>query len=222
MRLRVAACLSLCLLPLPWLAGAAAADGDNVVYRCEDANGAVTFQNGAPCARGMRQQRRVIDVPTPLPAFRPPPAQPDVAPAVPLISTLRLDQVTTTGASDNDATKESAADAAPKQPPPALFACRVYDDSSYYREDDSPPTRCRPLQTVGIGSLPGLGAGQACEHVEDVCTAVPAESLCRVWETRVREAEFRWQYARGAERERLRLDYEALFTTYRDSDCFSG
>ncbi|MCD9027342.1 DUF4124 domain-containing protein [Luteimonas sp. BDR2-5] len=197
------------LLPLLWLAGGAQADADNVVYRCEDASGAVTFQNGTPCAKGMRQQRRVVEIAAPLPAFVPPP-QADVAPSVPLISTLRLAEL---GTGDVDE------DAPPREPPPPLFACRVYDDSSYYREDDTPPTRCRPLQTVGIGSVPGMGAGQACEHVEDVCTAVPADSLCRVWETRVREAEFRWQYAQGRERERLRQEYEALFTTYSDSDC---
>ncbi len=203
------------LLALPGDTGAAQAD--NVIYRCTEASGAVTFQNGTPCPSGTQQQRRVIDIPAPMPAFQPPPRD-NTPPAVPLISTLvvpKVEAVTTTPSAD-DAT---VADDMPRLPPTPLFACKVYDDSTYYREDDTPPPRCRPLQTVGIGSLPGLGAGQACETVVDVCAPVPDDALCRLWETRVREAEFRWQYAQGRERDVLRRDYELLYTDYAATTC---
>ena len=55
-----------------------------VIYRCTAPDGEVTFQNGTPCAAGHQQQRRVIDIAAPLPAFVPAPAAPARAPAVPL------------------------------------------------------------------------------------------------------------------------------------------
>lgn len=184
-----------------------------VIYRCTDPAGAVTFQNGAACPAGHRQERRVVEMASPMPSFVAPAAAPVVAPQVPLISTLpsRDAPVADTGDADD----------APGPPPP-LFACRVYDNSTYWREDDAPPLRCKPLQTVGIGGLPGMGAGQACEQVADICEPVPEAALCSSWETRVREAEFRWRYARGREQPPLRLEYEQVFSTWRDSSCGPG
>jgi len=179
-----------------------------VIYRCTDAAGAVTFQNGTACPAGHKQERRVVEMTTPMPVFVPPPAASVATPQVPLISRLP--------APDDAATRDD--DATP-DPPPALFACRVFDNSTYWREDDTPPLRCRPMRTTGIGGLPGMEAGQACEQVADVCEAVPAEALCSTWETRVREAEFRWRYAHGRAQEPLRLEYEQLFSTWRDSSC---
>lgn len=179
-----------------------------VIYRCTDAAGAVTFQNDAPCPAGQAQQRRVVEMATPMPTYIAPPAAPVAQPRVPLISTLQAPAA------------EAGADEPP--PPPALYACRVYDNSTYWREDDTPPPRCRPLQTVGIGGLPGMGAGQACEQMADVCEAVPEAALCSSWETRVREAEFRWRYAQTREQPQLRLEYEQLFSTWRDSSCGPG
>ena len=106
-----------------------------------------------------------------------------------------------------------------KSPPPALYSCRVYDNSTYWREDDAPPARCRPLQTVGIGGVPGMGAGEACERHEDVCTAVPADDLCRAWDARVREAEFRWRFGDSGTRESAGVEYERLFKQLQASAC---
>lgn len=185
-----------------------------VIYRCTDAAGAVTFQNDTPCPAGHAQQRRVVEMASQIPAFVAPPAAPVVPPAVPLISRLPAPAA--------EPADTARADDAAAEPPPALFACRVYDNSRYWREDDTPPPRCRPLQTVGIGGLPGMGAGQACEQVSDVCEAVPADALCSTWETRVREAEFRWRFAQGAAQAPLRAEYEQLFTIWRDSSCGPG
>lgn len=184
-----------------------------VIYRCTDPAGAVTFQNGAACPPGHKQERRVVEMATPMPTFVAPAAAPVIAPQVPLISTLP--------ARDAPATDTNDVGDAP-EPPPPLFACRVYDNSTYWREDDTPPLRCKPMQTVGIGGLPGMGAGQACEQVADVCEAVPEAALCSSWETRVREAEFRWRYAQPREQPPLRLDYEQVFSTWRDSSCGPG
>ena len=184
-----------------------------VIYRCTAPDGEVIFQNGTPCTAGHQQQRRVIDIAAPLPAFVPAPPAPERVPAVPSISTLPAAV---------PATPDADGEALAKSPPPALYSCRVYDNSTYWREDDTPPPRCRPLQTVGIGGLPGMGAGQACEQMADVCEAVPEAALCSSWETRVREAEFRWRYAQTREQPQLRLEYEQLFSTWRDSSCGPG
>lgn len=181
-----------------------------VIYRCTAPDGEVIFQNGTPCTAGHQQQRRVIDIAAPLPAFVPAPAPPERVPAVPLISTM---PATAPAAANADI------DAGPRSPPPALYTCRVYDNSTYWREDDAPPARCRPLQTVGIGGVPGVGAGQACERHEDVCTAVPADDLCRAWDARVREAEFRWRFGDGSGRESARVEYERLFKQLQQSAC---
>ena len=47
-----------------------------VIYRCTDANGALTIQNDTPCPKGSKQDRRVMEA-TPAgsaPPFVPPPA----------------------------------------------------------------------------------------------------------------------------------------------------
>lgn len=193
-----------CLLVAPALQAA-----PTVIYRCTGADGAVTFQNDTPCAAGQQQQRRVIDIAAPIPAFTPPPVVPEAAPGVPLISELPAPAETAL---------ESPEDAS-RPPPPTLFTCRMYDNRSYWRDDGTPPLRCRPLPTVGIGGLPGMGAGQACEMHADVCTEVPETERCLAWDNRVREAEFRWRFGEPGERESARLDYERLFTLLQTSHC---
>ena len=181
-----------------------------VIYRCTAPDGEVIFQNGTPCTAGHQQQRRVIDIAAPLPAFVPAPPAPERVPAVPSISTLPAAV---------PATPDADGEALAKSPPPALYNCRVYDNSTYWREDDAPPARCRPLQTVGIGGVPGMGAGEACERHEDVCTAVPADDLCRAWDARVREAEFRWRFGDSGTRESAGVEYERLFKQLQASAC---
>lgn len=197
----------LCCALVGALASGASVAATTIIYRCTDSSGTVTFQNGARCPAGHKQERRVVEMASPIPTYVPPPAPPVQKPQVPLISQLPASAAS------------AAEDAATPEPPPALFACRVYDNSIYWREDDTPSLRCRPLQTVGIGGLPGMGAGQACEQVADVCEAVAEDALCSSWETRVREAEFRWRYAQPRAQDPLRIEYEQLFTTWRNSSC---
>ncbi|WP_337244517.1 DUF4124 domain-containing protein [Luteimonas sp. gir] len=189
---------------LLWAVAAGTAAADTVIYRCTDADGAVTFQNGRPCAPGQQQQRRVVEIAAPLPAYVPP-ARP--APAATPASTPRTPP------------DVAAEPPALRAPPPALYACRSYDGTIDWREDATPPTRCRPMQTVGIGGLPGLGAGQACERVEDSCEAVATDALCAAWEARLHEAEFRWRYADSANSPALRQAYERMRATWDGSTC---
>ncbi|KLJ00099.1 hypothetical protein [Luteimonas sp. FCS-9] len=182
--------------------GAAAAD--TVIYRCTDADGAVTFQNGTPCAAGQQQQRRVVEIAAPMPAY--------VAPTRPAPAT--------TPRAPRDAPAAPSVDpSAMLAPPPPLYACRSYDGHIAWREEAAPPARCRPMQTVGIGGLPGMGAGQACERVEDTCEAVAADALCEAWDARLREAEFRWRYADRATADALRQAYERLRALRDGSTC---
>ncbi|UNK41861.1 DUF4124 domain-containing protein [Luteimonas sp. S4-F44] len=189
------------------LLSAVAADtaaADTVIYRCTDADGAVTFQNGRPCAPGQQQQRRVVEIAAPLPAYIPP-ARPAPAATPPQAPRTPPDV--------------AAEPPAVRAPLPPLYACRSYDGTIDWREDATPPTRCRPLQTVGIGGLPGLGAGQACERVEDSCEAVAADALCDAWQARLHEAEFRWRYADSASSPALRQAFERMRATWDGSAC---
>ena len=45
-----------------------------VIYRCTDASGALTIQNGTPCPKGSRQQVQTIEAPMVIPRYEAPPA----------------------------------------------------------------------------------------------------------------------------------------------------
>ena len=67
----LAATLLAATFALPAAAQDAAAPRALAIYRCTDAAGHVTLQNDVPCPRGSRQERQVVDVPPPLPAYVP-------------------------------------------------------------------------------------------------------------------------------------------------------
>lgn len=177
------------------------------VYQCTDASGLVTMQTHAPCPADTAQRIRIIDVPPPV-TLQPAHVLPRVAPAA--------DRASVPPAADAD----DAAPAAPRTPPQPLFLCQTFDAQQYFSPTDTPPPRCRPLQTVGIGGMPGMGAGQACERVRDTCEPVADDALCRAWDSRVREAEFRWRYAAShQEAGQLHAQFQALSATYQASTC---
>jgi hypothetical protein len=151
----------------------AAAAADIVVYRCTAADGAVTLQNARRCPKGMREERRVLEVATSRapPAVAPPAAEPAPAPV--------------------DAAAEPATDSTPRiaiGPAPPLFACRTWDGQRYYGDDAQPAARCAPLQAVGLDRRSATAA-QACEMVRDTCEAVPEAARCEAWGERLRTAE---------------------------------
>ena len=189
------------------LATAAPAQDHVVIYRCTDAAGHVTLQNDVACPAGARQQREVVDVPPPLPAYVP--------------RDVRMPDVVAKEHVDDAA---ALAHALPppvppgeRKPPPALYQCRTWDNLQFFTEDAQPQSRCAPLQVVAIaGKMP---AASACEQVTDTCVAVPEDALCLGWKRRVDEAEFRWKFAGALADDARRFEYEKLAATYANSTC---
>lgn len=182
------------------------------IYRCTDAAGHVTLQNGQPCPKGVREERQVVDVPPPMPTYVPREERmPDI------VAAERADEAAAIAAAVRPAAR-SAADAAKPGPPPALYACRTWDQVDFLTEDATPAERCAPLQVVAAdGSVRGDAA--ACEKVADQCAAVPADALCLSWRRRVDEAEFRWKFAGARQDDARRREYERLKATLAASDC---
>lgn len=180
------------------------------VYECTEPEGIVTVRTGSPCPPGQPQRIRVVDAPPPL----------TLQPAYVQERRLVPQEVPALRAAPTGGDEATAAAESERGPPPPLFQCVRYDGHRYFHEDADPPAHCRPLQTVGIGGVPGIGAGQACERVYDECEPVPEEALCQAWDTRVREAGFRWKFAGpGREAVPLRADYEALAAVLAASAC---
>jgi hypothetical protein len=217
-----------------------------VMYRCTDATGRVTIQNDVACPKGTQQQRQVIDVPPPVPAYVPREAR---MPA--LVAAERADEASdiaaaakaaaspdaaTDGAAATDAvaatdatpratgavpvSAREGADAAPMAPapPPQLYACRTWDERELLTEDATPAERCAPLQVVAADGSTRSDAA-ACEKVTDQCEAVPADALCTAWQRRVDEAEFRWRFAGAKQDDDRRREYELLKAKLAQSDC---
>lgn len=192
------------LLPALLLAWSALA-APVTIYQCTEADGSITVQND-PCPEGVPQRARVVDVPPPL-TMRPPQVESRV------LRPTALPQLHAGSATLGQEPLE-------REPPPALFRCNRYDNTRYLHESAEPEPHCRPLETVGIGGVPGIGAGLACERVRDECEPVPAEDLCQAWETRLRETEFRWQFATDRrDSQALGIEYERLSTLYNSSSC---
>lgn len=195
------------LLPV---ALAAAHAAPVTVYECTGADGMVTVQTRGPCPEGHAQRTRTVDPPAP--ASRPP--------AHAEGRVLRPPQLPQLRAVGGPADAQAAATPAPPPPPPPLYQCTRADGSRYLHENGNPPSQCLPLQTVGIGGVPGVAAGRACERVRDTCTPVPAEALCQAWETRLREAGFRWKFASSPDNAgTLQARYEALARIHAASAC---
>lgn len=207
MRLVVWAALA---LAASFAAPAVQARGDVVIYRCTDAFGAVTVQNDVPCPKGSRQQRRVVDVPPPMPEYVPRPIAPaPPAPAVPVVAA--------NGPAEPAA--EAAVADADRLPPPALFRCNTYDNDSYLSENPAPPPRCVRLQTVGLDGSSDSGAGVACQMVTDQCQRIPDGAACDAWKQRLRETRATWQFARADDADTSKANYERVARIVRDSTC---
>jgi len=188
---------------------AATAGESVVIYRCSDAGGAVTFQNDVPCPKGAAQVRRVMEVAAPVaaPAIVPTPA---VAPRAPPAVVPDVDT----------RSPASIAIAIPARlPPPPLFECRTWDDRRYLSDLASPPERCAPLQTTGVGGIAGMGAGAACEFVTDQCAPVAADALCDGWRLRLREAEADLRFGRFESRTAAQAEVARVEQVARDSTC---
>ncbi len=193
------------------LAPRAASAQATVFYKCTDAKGNTSLQNGTPCAPGMKQEiRRIGEVKTvPVPEKKP-------ATAAPVEAPVYGEFVLVSGPNMQ---RKPAPEAAALPPPPPLYHCTTWQGDTYFGETDAPEPRCAPLQVVGIDGSNALGMGQACEMKEDSCTAIPDDQLCSTWYRRLDDAEFKLKYAgRGNERER-KAAFDAIDAKVKASSC---
>lgn len=202
---------ALALALLLALAPRAASAQATLFYKCTDAKGAVSMQNGTPCAPGMKQEiRRIGEVRTvPVPAKKPQAPAPPPPPAY-------GDFVLVSGPNMK---RKPAPEAAALPPPPPLFQCRTWEGDTYFGETDTPEPRCIPLQVTGIGGNAGIGAGSACEMKPDACTATPAEQLCDAWLRRLDEAEFKLKYASRDDEAGRKAGFAAIDAKVKASSC---
>lgn len=206
---------------LAGLGAATAQPGRVTIYRCTDAKGALTVQNDVPCPAGSKQDKRVLDAAPPsglsLPPF-PTGASPGTTgePAAPR-GTARLDSAQSVPDEFADLPAAQVA-ASERLPPPALFECRTYDKDRYLREDANPPPRCAPLQTTGLGGDTSMGAGEACEMVNDQCQQLGDDALCDGWRKRLREVQSQLRFGTG-DRATVKADFERIARVVRETTC---
>ncbi|HEX2082275.1 MAG TPA: DUF4124 domain-containing protein [Xanthomonadaceae bacterium] len=214
------------------LATAPNAMAQTVLYRCTDARGVVTLQNDTPCAKGSKQEKRVVEdvsaapfpqplpgppalvaVPDQSPANTPPAAAstPAVAPASPTPAA--------TGASAVLPLPEAKTPPAERLPPPPLYQCNTVQNDSYLSDTPEPKPRCVRMDTVGIDGTQQLGAGSACSMVYDQCQRVPDGAACDAWRQRVNEAQAAWTFARADSADELKAEYERIARIVAETTC---
>ena len=179
-----------------------------VIYRCTDPFGALTVQNDVPCPKGSKQQKQVIDVPPPMPAYRPPP--PPVLPAPTPAAAPAIEAAPPPLPSIPDSER---------LPPPVLYQCNTYDHDSYLSEDDTPEPRCVRMETTDLSGMPDASAGVACQMVADQCQRVADGAACDGWRKRLREVEAAWKFGRADEADANKAEYERVARIVRDSTC---
>lgn len=234
--LALLACLCACAIAADGLAADAV-----VIYRCTDANGAVTIQNDTPCPRGSRQEKRTMQTADSVaePAARTAPAisadtraETSATPTVDATATTSPPMPPSPSAAANPAAVPAiaspATNAAPtdatvpvaeRLPPPVLYECRTYDDDTYLSENGTPQQRCVVLTTTGLGGIPAAGAGTACEMKTDTCQRVPDGALCERWRQRLREAEAAERFGRAEDQAFAQAEVVRIGRIVRESVC---
>ena len=184
---------------------------ETVFYKCTDAKGTVSMQNGTPCAAGMKQEmRRIGEVRTvPVPEKKKPV---EVVSEAPVYGEFVM-------VSGPNMKRKPAPESAELPPPPALFQCRTWDGNDYLGEQEKPPPRCMPLQVVGIDGSQALGMGSACEMRDDACTAIPEAGLCEAWLRRLDDAEFKLNYAGDDNRRERQSAFDDINAKVKASKC---
>lgn len=147
------------------------------VYRCTDANGNVTLQNGVRCPKGQKQETRRLQAPSPAePAYLPPAVvapRPVAASAYP----------TPVPAPVVNPHPESG-----PLPPPPLYRCHA-TGNSYLSEDGAPKDRCVELRVTDLSGTQSRSGAQACEMQQDRCERIPDQQLCEAWSQYDRQAQ---------------------------------
>ncbi|MEB1527646.1 DUF4124 domain-containing protein [Xanthomonas sp. WHRI 7945] len=214
-----------CLAALLACAGVAHAE-DVVFYRCTDAHGGLTLQN-QPCPKGMRQEKKIMQgvgrAPASVPSAAPAAAAPSPAPGAASATTAAPAATAAAAAvapSDPPPTPPTpATDAAPRLPPPPLYACVTREQQRYVGEVAEPTPRCVPLRTVGLDGSPDKAGGSACEVIRDRCEALPEAGACDAWTSYVAEAETHWRFAVPDHAEQLRQEFLRRQQLFDASSC---
>jgi hypothetical protein len=196
-------------------AASIAAQEKVVIYRCTDANGALTIQNNVPCPKGSKQERRVIEAAPP--ATAPPVVAPAPPPPEPVAPTPPAPRP-----APPPAPEPAIADAdagANRLPPPVLYECRTYNDDSYLSENGTPQQRCVTMTTTDLGGISANGAGAACEMKTDRCQRVPDGALCDSWRKRLREAQSTLRFGVTENREQAEAEVQRIGSIVRESVC---
>lgn len=189
-----------------------------VIYRCTDASGALTIQNGTPCPKGNKQERRVMETASssPAPAFVAPMPAPKPVAIAPVPAPLPERVAPPPPAPVEPERIVADSD---RLPPPWLYECRTFNDDSYLSENGSPAPRCVTLTTTGLSGLIESTNTSACEMKTDQCQRVPDGALCEAWRKRLREAESALRYGVTENRERDEAEVQRLTRITRESTC---
>lgn len=185
-----------------------------IIYRCTDALGRLTIQNGTPCPEGSKQKTQAVEKPMVIPAYEPPPmlSEPEPPPV--------LEAKSETVAPERPRIPEPAVIADTERlPPPPIFQCDTWENKHYLSEDPEPKPRCVRLQTTGLNGDPNAGAGQACEMKYDLCSRVPDVDACDAWKQRQREIESTWRFAAAADRQPLQDEFARVTKILTDTTC---
>lgn len=210
-----AAAAMLALVALAAIAPPPPAHAEIVIYRCTDARGVLTVQNGEPCPKGSKQQRSVIEPPPSMPVYVPSatPVAPPRAPPAPAV------QAEAAPPDRPDAPAPAGIAAADRLPPPPIHRCNTWDNDSYLSEDPAPKPRCVRIATTGVGGLDQVAAGAACEMKYDQCERVPDGAACDGWRQRQREVESAWRHARSDAKPPLQQEFARISTILSDTTC---
>lgn len=195
-------------------------------YRCTDAKGVVSLQNGTACPAGSKQEKREVEAVQTLP----PPAAADVPLHLPP-STTNSPAPATAPSADGKEPATTAQYPTPlplpaantplpqRLPPPPLFECRTFNNDSYLDDDPLPKQRCVPLNTVGIDGSSQLGAGAACSMQTDQCQRVPNKAACDAWRKWLNTAQASWTFARAEFQQKTKAEYERLARIVAETSC---
>ena len=185
---------------------------ETIFYKCTDAKGSVSMQNGVPCGPGMKQEvKRIGEVRTvPVPVKKAkveeaPPEKPEYGEFVMVRGPAMK--------------RAPAPEAAALPAPPALFQCRTWENNDYLGETATPEPTCAALQVTGIDGRTALGMGSACEMKYDTCTAIAEEQLCDAWYRHLDDAEFKLKYASDDNRRDRQSAFDAIDKKIKASNC---
>jgi hypothetical protein len=223
--------------------GAALAD-DVVLFRCTDADGALTVQN-APCPAGSLQRIERFVAPA---SSTPPTSVGNAAPAaiapvagppatadmlqhapLPVLQGNVQTSVEAEGSEilDSDVVRRQArqeaaaaqdAAAVAKAPLPEIYQCQGSDGNRYLHEREPAPPHCVLMTVTGLGGNTPVNAA-GCEVIRDQCEAIAQAQRCNSWQQRFRDARGSERFAAPENKARASAERERLQAILADSDC---